>query len=250
MGSISSALSWFMEQVGFAICHQLPERALSYGGRPLPVCARDTGLFIGFAVCAVALLAAYGARPRRFPRPSRAAALAAFAVPGLVDALTSYAGLRESNNTVRLATGALAGVGLAALVFPLASSALFGNDREGRPPAPGGDGEPVEGAPGNVLPGVFEKWWTVAALLLIPAAVTCLPRPGGAWAYWLWSPVVTASVIFTFLALNATLIALIFERLRRGRRPATWLLAAMSAAAVCVELALSNGLHRLALALL
>ena len=33
--------------VGFAICHQIPERSFVLGGHQLPLCARCTGTFLG-----------------------------------------------------------------------------------------------------------------------------------------------------------------------------------------------------------
>lgn len=231
MGSIFSAFTWLMEQIGFAVCHQLSERSLSYGGRVLPVCARDTGLFLGFAACAVALLLAFGPRPRLYPEWPKIAVLAAFLVPTAVDALTSYAGLRESGNIMRLATGSLAGAGLAALVFPLASTAIF---------SPGAE-------PGR--PAAFSEWWMAGALSAVPASVTLALAPAWSWAYWLWAPLVTACLLFTFLALNLVLAALVFERTGRNR-PAAPALAALAPVAVAIEIVLSNRLHRLVLELL
>ncbi len=258
MGSISSALAWFMEQVGFAVCHQLPERSLSYGDRVMPVCARDTGLFLGFTVCALALLLAFGPGPRRYPGWPKLVAIAAFFVPAALDALTSYAGLRESNNTIRLVTGSLAGVGLAALVFPLAVSVLAaaGGDRRAGPrpaaeePRAGDDSMERARAPISDPPRAFEHWWTVAVLLLIPATVTLALSPGWSWAYWVWAPLVTVSILLTFFALNLVLAALVFDWARQGSLPALSSLAAIAAGAAAVEVLLSNRLHWLVLKLL
>jgi len=93
MGPISRAVTWLMNQVGYAICHQFAERSLSYGCRTLPVCARDAGLFLGFAACFAALLAFYGRAPRRSASWPKLAALALFILPTVIDAATSYAGL-------------------------------------------------------------------------------------------------------------------------------------------------------------
>ena len=47
--------------VGYAICHQIPNRSFSLGGHILPLCARCTGTYLGIAIglATVALL-----RPR------------------------------------------------------------------------------------------------------------------------------------------------------------------------------------------
>lgn len=230
-----------MNQVGYAICHQLPERSLTYGGRALPVCARDTGLFIGFTVGTLALLLAYGALPRRYPDWPKLAILFLFIVPTVADALSSYAGLRESTNALRLATGSLAGAGLAALVFPLAVTQLSMHLRS----------EPdlcMSEASGDAThqgtPRVFESWWSLALLILIPAAVSLLLRPRWTGAYWLWAPLVTLSIIFTFLVLNFTLVSLVWTWVRsESRIPSPALSTGVALVAGIAEVILSNRLH-------
>lgn len=227
MGSLAGGLTWLMNQVGYAICHQMPDRSLSYGGRALPVCARDTGIFLGFTACFLILLLAYGAEPRRYPKWPGLLALALFIAPAAVDAVTSYAGMRESTNAVRLVTGSLAGTGLAALVFPLAVTAARPSSEEGR-----------RGA-------ALHRWWQIPSLLAVPAAVSLLlllPEwPGG---YWLWAPAVTLSILFTLGALNFTMAALLIAwAAGEERLPGPLPLAGIAAAASLAEIALSNRLH-------
>ncbi len=233
MPSIAGGLTWLMDQVGFAICHQLSERSLAYGGRAMPVCARDTGLFLGFAACFVILLLAYGREPRRYPSWPKLLALALFIVPTAFDAATSYAGLRESSNAIRVVTGSLAGTALAALVFPLASSVV----------SPSGDtGE---------RPAVFESWYSIPFLLAVPAAISLLLMPDWPGAYWTWAPMVTLSILFTLLALNFTLVALAIAWKRgEDRVPGAGKLAGLALAAALVEVLLSNRLHWLVLRVL
>jgi uncharacterized membrane protein len=226
MGPISRAVTWLMNQVGYAICHQFAERSLSYGGRALPVCARDAGIFLGFAACFAALLIFYGRGPRRSPSWPKLAALSLFILPTVIDATTSYATMRQTTNAIRLVTGSLAGTGLAALVFPFAVSRL----------APAVDPELREPA--------FASWWSVPALLAVPAAVSLLLLPDWPGAYWLWAPLVTLSILFTLLVLNFILVSLLLERAAGDARKAgPGALAALTALAVLVEVVLSNRLH-------
>lgn len=229
MGPISRAVTWLMNQVGYAICHQFAERSLSYGGRTLPVCARDTGLFLGFAVCFAALLAFYGRAPRRSASWPKLVALALFILPTVIDATTTYAGLRQTTNAIRLVTGSLAGTALAALVFPLAGS-RFATEIDP------GSGEPV-----------FVSWWSVPSLLAVGAAVSLLVWPDWPGAYWLWAPLVTLSILFTLLVLNFILVALLLDRTRGGvRTPGLSTVLVVAALAVLVEVVVSNRLHWLA----
>lgn len=221
MGLIASFLEWIMDQLGFAICHQLPEKSLHFGTGKLPVCARDTGLFLGFAVCFLVLLVIYRREGDRFPPWQVTVVLVLFMVPTAVDAIMSYAGLRETTNLVRLATGALAGTGIAALVFPLVVSQLTGG--KGR--------------------RILEGWWEILLLLLVPGGICLAILPRWPWAFWVWAPLVCLSILFTLLVLNFTLLSLVTSLAGEGRAPRVLPLVALAAAAALVEIAVSNRLH-------
>jgi len=226
MNRIATALTWLMDQVGYAICHQMPERALSFGGKALPVCSRDTGLYLGFAAAILAMLVLYRRRPVRYPSRAKTAALILFLAPAALDAVTAYAGWRDSSNALRLLTGSYAGVGLAALVFPLAAGLLASADPAAEP------------AP------ILESRLSVAMLALIPAAISLLLLPEPYAAYWVWAPLVTLAVVFAFTMLCFTAIGLSVEWLN-GPRTAPRAIWATSLAlfAAGVLLAVSNRLH-------
>lgn len=94
-------------RLALVACHRLPERSLHWRGRQLPVCARCTGIVLGWSAypCFVLGLAA----------PPVWAALAAI-VPALLDGGTQALGWRTSTNPLRVVTGVLAGVGQAGIV--------------------------------------------------------------------------------------------------------------------------------------
>jgi uncharacterized membrane protein len=54
----------FTYRVGSVVCHQDPERSFTFGGIPIPVCARCTGLYAGAVLGALAALHAVGRRRR------------------------------------------------------------------------------------------------------------------------------------------------------------------------------------------
>jgi len=222
MGAVAESLKWLMNQLGYAVCHQLPERSLHYGGQKLPVCARDTGFFLGFAACLLVLLLFYRRDGDSYPSWRIVAVLAALVVPAILDAVSSYSGLRETTNAVRVVTGALAGTGVAALVFPISCRQLF---------------DPDDGIV------VLERWWYLPALLMIPATVSLSLWPDWPGAYWLWAPLVSMSILFVLLVLNMTLLSLMIDWLRQGARISCGDLACVAAAAALVELVCANRLH-------
>lgn len=110
----------FFYFIGRSVCHQLPERSLLAGSMFLPLCARCTGIYLGFFICSIYLFfkkRLTGDKPISLFVVS---VIAAGFLPLMFDGLTSYLGLRESNNFIRIATGVLAGYGLPAL-FALAN---------------------------------------------------------------------------------------------------------------------------------
>ena len=81
---------------GSRICHQRPDRCFWIHGRPMPVCARCTGLYVSAALAPLALLWATGLSSRRARHLAAIAAL-----PTLVTWGTEIAGLAHFSNVVR-----------------------------------------------------------------------------------------------------------------------------------------------------
>jgi uncharacterized membrane protein len=86
---------------GARVCHQRPERCFSIAGRPLPVCARCTGLYAGAAIAApLALLLASGLSGSRARRLVFLAAM-----PTIVTWSLEAAGVAHPSNLVRAIAG-------------------------------------------------------------------------------------------------------------------------------------------------
>lgn len=89
-------------------CHQRPERSFHYKGKPLPLCARCTGLAVGYCLSFITLLL-----------------LGFFSwwwillliLPMLIDGTGQFFGRWTSNNLRRFLTGMPAGIGLFYILF-------------------------------------------------------------------------------------------------------------------------------------
>jgi len=101
---IAQALHW----LGYGLCHQLPERSFFGGGLQLPVCARDTGIYLGF-VLSLLVMALIDRGRRRSDLPGWPVMVLGGAMVAIMawDGITSYAGLRSTTNDIRLVTGLL-----------------------------------------------------------------------------------------------------------------------------------------------
>jgi uncharacterized membrane protein len=102
---------------GFAgLCHQQAERSFAVGGHALAVCARCTGIYAGFAACA--LVYPLVVRDlRRAEAPARKW-LALALVPTAVDFVLNVTGVWPNTPVSRALTGAVAGAGAAFFALP------------------------------------------------------------------------------------------------------------------------------------
>jgi uncharacterized membrane protein len=165
------------------LCAQRPSHTLWLGDQLLPFDARMTGIYGGFAVATVYLLARGRFRAVRLPmRPALVVLglfVAAMGIDGfnaLLDDLGSPIYLPD--NRLRLATGLLAGVALAVVLCFLVATTLWRSGDWAAAPV-GGVGEAMGlaalGAPFAAL--VLSGWgWLYApiSLLLVGSAVTAV----------------------------------------------------------------------------
>lgn len=90
------------------LCHQIPERSFHYKSKQFPVCARCTGILLGY--CTIPL---FYLEIIKIP----ISLIILLNIPLLIDSISQYLGLRESNNILRLITGILSGFACSALVI-------------------------------------------------------------------------------------------------------------------------------------
>ena len=125
-------MSWWdrwLWELGFAICHQEPDKLLRFGDRPLFVCSRDTGIFVSFFTVLLALSLLRGKDKAGMPPAHILAAVAAGLLFLAWDGLTSYLALRETTNLIRFLSGFAAGGGMAFPAAALVNRVVFGGDR-------------------------------------------------------------------------------------------------------------------------
>lgn len=178
----------FYRWMGFAVCHQLPERTIFVGSGPLPVCARDTGIYIGFAVSYALLAVMQRDRPTEMPRRWLIVLCAFFVGVMAVDGLTSYAGLRQTTNDIRLMTGLLAGFALPPLIKPILTYQTWRTSSRRR-----------------LLDDPLEVAVWVAAIPVAFFATKFHPWPLDP----LMPTIVAGCVLFAFATVNALIVAMI-----------------------------------------
>ncbi len=118
--------------VGYAICHQIPERSFHIAGHQLPLCARCTGIYMG-AMVGFTLMRLWGRqRAAGLPPVPITLTLIGFIVMLGIDGLNSYLTffpnmphLYEPQNWLRLSTGTLEGLALSSFVYPVLNYSLW-----------------------------------------------------------------------------------------------------------------------------
>ncbi|NLY80348.1 MAG: DUF2085 domain-containing protein [Lysinibacillus sp.] len=85
------------------MCHRMPERSFHFRGKQFPLCARCTGIMIGYII-GLLILATYG----------RISLLLSFAliIPMIIDGTGQLFYKWESNNIRRLITGMMGGISI------------------------------------------------------------------------------------------------------------------------------------------
>jgi uncharacterized membrane protein len=119
------------DSIGYAVCHRIDLRSFHLGERPLPLCARCSGMYLG-AVLGLVYQAILS--PRRSGMPSWRIGVilgllaAAFALDGLNSYLHLFPGLPslyEPNNTLRLVTGTGMGLVIALVLYPAFNQSVW-----------------------------------------------------------------------------------------------------------------------------
>lgn len=117
--------------IGYAICHQIPDRTIHIAGTPLPLCARCTGIYLGalMGLVGMSLLKRY--RSTEFPPTLVLGLLVSFIAVMGFDGVNSYLTLLnaphlyEPQNWLRLTTGTFNGLALSVIVFPVITASLW-----------------------------------------------------------------------------------------------------------------------------
>ncbi len=94
-------------EIQFTFCHRKPERSFFWKGKQFPVCARCTGIHLGYLSFPFFLFSVFSLNLWW---------TLGLMVPTYIDGLTQAYCNRESNNILRVTTGFLAGVGAMSLI--------------------------------------------------------------------------------------------------------------------------------------
>ncbi len=185
------------------ICAQLPTHSFYPGGERLPLCARNTGIYLGFIIGTIAFFARGKGRTVQPPRGWVALVLLGFIALMGIDGFNSLfldlhlPHLYQPNNLLRLTTGLLTGTAMSAFLLPIAGGILW------RKPDP----SKAYGSLRFLVP-------------LAPVLVVAFAAVATQWA-WLLYPIAILSSVGVVLALtliNQTFVLALSGRVERFTR--------------------------------
>ncbi|NPV86106.1 MAG: DUF2085 domain-containing protein [Anaerolineae bacterium] len=118
------------DAIGYAVCHRISTRSFFLDERQLPLCARCSGMHLGALLGMLYQLrmGKSGAMPPRKIAILLAIFLLAFAIDGTNSYLHLFPNapsLYEPNNILRLTTGTLLGIGIAAVLYPVFNQTVW-----------------------------------------------------------------------------------------------------------------------------
>ncbi|NPV55679.1 MAG: DUF2085 domain-containing protein [Anaerolineae bacterium] len=132
------------DAIAYAVCHRIPSRSFFIEDRPVPLCARCTGMYLGAFVGLIYQFRK--GRGGRLPQGKFLAVFGVFFLAFAIDGSNSYLHffpnaphLYESTNLLRLVTGTGLGLGMAVVLVPTfnqtiwqdwGNTSLIGNWRE------------------------------------------------------------------------------------------------------------------------
>ncbi len=118
--------------IGYALCHQLPERSFFFHEHQSPLCARCTGMYLGLLTGVIFLIVRRRTRTARLPDTLITAVLIGFIIIMGIDGVNSTISiipgapqLYHTTNVQRIITGSLCGLAIAWLFLPILNTAVW-----------------------------------------------------------------------------------------------------------------------------
>lgn len=171
--------------IGYALCHQLPERSFFIHEHQTPLCARCTGMYLGFSIGLIFLIIRRRTRSARMPSAPLIAVLVGFitimGIDGINSTISIIPGapqLYHTTNVHRIMTGTLFGLAMCLLFFPVFSTAIWRQ--------PSGDRS-------------LKNWRELIVLVIIALGIDLVVLTQ---ADWLFYPVTILSIVGPLLLLG------------------------------------------------
>jgi uncharacterized membrane protein len=215
----------FIDSIGYAVCHQIPERSLFIDGEQLPVCARDTGLYIGSLLSLLFIVTTNRRNRNAIPVMYISFSFVFFMVLLAIDGLTSYFGIRETTNGIRLATGLLVGITLPFFMYPLMIDNIL---------SPRTD------------QSILSRWYELVLLLFLVAASFLLIYRYNDFLFYPIIVLITGGILLLHYLMIVTLVSFVLSHMNSAKvRKNLFITLPLSAVLLFGEMFLLHRLHHI-----
>lgn len=171
--------------IGYALCHQIPERSFFFHEHQSPLCARCTGMYLGLMLGFIFLVVRRRTHAARLPSSGIVSMLIGFitimGIDGINSTISIIPGapqLYHTTNIHRIVTGTLFGIAIAMLFIPILTSAVW--------KLPSGD-------------RTLKNWRELAVLMVIAFGLDAIVLTQ---ADWLLYPITILSIVGPLLLLG------------------------------------------------
>src|SRR5439155_1244903 len=189
-------LRYKMDAMGFGVCHQIATHSYFIDNHQLPLCARCSGIYLG-SLSALLMLGVLRRRSSRLPARQMLAVVGVFFGAMVLDGINSTmqnfgSGIWESTNIVRLFTGALSGIAVAFVFYPMFNLSLWHKSASKRE-------------------SVLEQPFELVGYMVAAGILVALVLDGGDWLFY---PISILSVVgmLALLTMANTILVLIVTR--------------------------------------
>ena len=209
---LPGTLKYKLDFLGFGVCHQLSTHSFFIAGHQLCLCARCCGIYLGAGVSLtmMMLLRPFAAGlPSRRMLPVLAFMFGVMILDGINSTLQALPGatpIYQTTNPLRLITGALAGIALMFVLYPIFNQSFWRLGRLKR--------ERVLEQPYELL-GYLVPTGIVVAVILSAAGDPSV----GEWLYWLIALGSMAGLLALLMMTNVLIVSTIA---RRAGTVVTW----------------------------
>jgi len=175
--------------IGYASCHQFPERIPVFSGRELFVCYRCSGIYTGYFISYVYIYITGKAKARQFP--SKNVVWTGILVSSLMflDVFSVILGLRDGSNDIRMLTGLFAGASLPFVVFPIFNRFFPHNSTEER-----------------VINGI-----PFLLIIVLDLIVFFIIKTGSLFLFWPLFFIIVSGLVLIYINVNAIFLFLFFQ---------------------------------------
>lgn len=181
--------------LGRSVCHQIPERSFFIQNLQFPLCARCTGIYTGMFLSFLYLFISNRYKGNKPPTIKHLIIMVILWLPMMIDGASSYLGLRDTNNAIRLITGLLFGIFIPVFIV------LIRN---------------FDAKKNNTKP-IIKNYKDIVCMLLILIIPMLVINLNHISIWWILSSVSVLTIPFIYIQIFYIILKNIFSSIKKGQ---------------------------------